>query len=225
MPFVIDPPSSPPLAPPPDDGGLLWELFYESLGFHVEDDLSGDLRRYIEGLCAPLQDTFDLVRPRPGMAGWAILLDPDLCPAWALPFPAMLVGVEITPEMSEEQIRNEIRQPTGWKRGQTESIRIGTRRTLRPVVEGEELFVIVRPRTPEPGRHFIRTLTAQTPEPDRTEWLLEHKLTPAWERVDYAAISGQAFADLTGSKYTTFGPLREALDDFRDLTEALPGEI
>jgi len=205
-------------------GTDLAELFYEGLGFHVEDDTSGDLLKYLQGLSAPLQPTFDLVRPRAGMAGWAILLDPDLCPAWALPFSAQLVGIEVTPEMSEAQLRAEIKQPTGWRRGQTESIRIGLKRTLKPVAE-EELFVIARPRTPEPGRHFIRTLLTQTPDPERTEWLVEHKLTPAWERVDYEAISGETFDEMTGSKYATFAAIAAAFADFEHLAGAAPADL
>lgn len=207
-------------------GGSLAELAYEGLGHHVEDDVSGDLLAYQEGLAAPLQPTFDLIRPREHMAGWAILLNPDLCPAWALPFVATVVGVEITAEMSEEQIRDEIREPTGWRRGQTEPIKIGTRRTLKPVIDGEELLVIVHPGFPGPGYHYIRTLLSQTPEPDRTEWLLERKLTPAWERVDYEAISGVTVADVAASsKWKTVADLASAFPSVKALAEILPTEL
>lgn len=204
-------------------GESLTELFYESLGFHVEDDLGGDLLKYLEGLCAPLQPTYNLVRPREGMTGWAILLDPDLCPAWALPFSAIVVGVEITPEMDETQIRNEIREPTGWKRGQPGSIQIAVRRTLdRDVAEP---LVIIRPNTPEDGRHYVRTLLSQTPEPERTRRVVRSKL-PWWQRLDYEAISGLTYADLEASKYETYAELEASpISSYRALEEALPGEL
>lgn len=199
------------------------DIFYNSLGHHVEDDTSGDLQKLTEGLSLPLQAMYDLVRPRLGQDGWAILLDPDECPAYALPWPAQMVGVRLTPGMTEEQQRNEIREPTGWKRSWIESIKIGTRATLKPVAE-EELRVIVHPRTPEPGRHYIRTLLVQTPEPDRTEWLLEHKLTPAWERIDYASIDATTFDDIAAG-WKTFAALAAAFPTFKDLAEVLPTEL
>jgi hypothetical protein len=205
------------------EAAALADIFYNSLGHHVEDDVSGDLQKLSEGLCLPLQPMYDLVRPRLDQDGWAILLDPDECPAYALPWLAQVVGVRLTPGMSEEQQRNEIRQPTGWKRSWIESIRIGTRATLKPVAE-EELLVIIHPRTPEPGRHYIRTLLAQTPEPDRTEWLLEHKLTPAWERVDYAAIETTTFDDIADS-WKAFAALVAAKPSFKKVAETLPAEL
>jgi hypothetical protein len=222
MPFVIDPPFSPPLPPAPEDASELWELLYSSLGFHVEDDEAQGfaLRKFCESLCAPMQSVYDLVREREGQAGWAIVFDVDNCPAYALPYLAQYVGVQITPEMSEEQIRDEIREPTGWKRGQPESIRIAARRTLT----GEDPLVILRARTPEVGRTFVRTLTANTPDPTRTEAVIRAAL-PAWEVLDYAAIEGVVFDDLTGSEFTTFEDVAAAFPTFRDLTEALPGEL
>jgi hypothetical protein len=211
-------------APPLGDNSQLWELLYESLGFHVDDDATGDLQRFCEAWCAPAQPMYDVAREREdGTPPWSVLFDPDLCPANALPYLAQYVGIVITPEMSEAQIRNEIKQPTGWRRGQTESIRIAARRTLVPV-EDEELFVIIRPRTPEVGRHYVRTLVAQTPTPVRTEAVIRAAL-PAWEVLDYAAISGESFTDLTASKYTTFGAVAAAFPTFQDLTETLPGDL
>lgn len=206
------------------EGPELWELLYDSLGFHVEDDASGDLRKFCEALCSPQEETFQIVRPRPDQAGWALLFDVDECPADALPFLAQFVGVQITSEMSEEQIRNEIREPTGWKRGQPESLRVATRRTLKPVAE-EELLVIIHPRTPEVGRHYIRTLLSQTPEPERTRAVIRAML-PAWEVLDYEAITGVTVADVTASaKWTTVADLSAAFSSVQALTEVLPTEI
>jgi hypothetical protein len=226
MSLVVEPPVSPPLPPAIDDGSELWEQFFGSLGYHQEDDAAnGDaLRMWSEGLMHPLQAMYDLVRPRAGRAGWDILLDPDDAPAYALPFPAMIGGVQLTPEMGEQQQRDEIRQPTGWKRGWLETLQIVTRRTLEPVAD-EELLVIIHAGTPAPGWHYIRTLLSQTPEPDRTKVVLRAKL-PAWERMDYEAIAGPTVADVAAStKWTTVADLAAAFPTVQALTEILPTEL
>lgn len=206
-----------------EEGANLWELLYSSLGFHVEDDEAQDfaLRKFCEALCAPMQPAYDLVREREGSAGWAIVFDADNCPAYALPYLAQFVGVQIVPEMSEEQIRAEIRQPTGWRRGQPESLQIATRRTLT----GEDPLVIIHPRTPEVGVTYIRTLLSQTPDPIRTERVLRAVL-PAWEVLEYEAIEGVTWADVTAStKWETWANLTADFATWQALTEILPTEI
>jgi hypothetical protein len=224
MPITIDPPASPVPAPPTDHGSNLWEQLYEALGYHqVTDPEKGNaLRIFCEGWCSTLQPVYDLVREREDGPAWAILFDVDRCPAASLPYLAQYVGVVITAEMTEEQIRNEIREPTGWARGQLPSSKIATRRTLRSVA-GEELVVIVRPRTPEVGRHYVRTLLSQTPEPDRTERVVRQVL-PAWEVLDYAAIDGVSYADIAAS-YPDFGELADAFDSYGELADLLPTEL
>jgi hypothetical protein len=224
MSLAFDPPASLPLPPPADDSSNLWELVYEAMGFHREDDpaTSYQLQKLCESLCGPYQSIYDLLREREGQKGWAQLLDPDQCPNRWLFYPAQTVGVEITQEMDEQQIRDEIRHPTSWKRGQTESIQIATRRTLKPV-DDEELMVIVRPRTPEVGHHYIRTLLAQTPDPERTEYVVRNAV-PAWELLDYEAIEGVTFADIT-AKFETFGDVAATFPTFKDLAEVLPTEL
>jgi hypothetical protein len=211
------------LDPPLGDGSHLWELLYESLGFHRDDDeaFNFSLRKWCEAECAPLQGVYDLVREREGLSGWAILFGADECPVERLPYLAQYPGVVITPEMDEEQIRNEIREPTGWKRGQPESIRIALRRTLT----GEEPLVIIRPRTPEAGHHYIRTLKSQTPDPERTKRVLREK-TPAWEKLDYEAIDGVTVLDVASSaKWTTVADLAAAWPSVKGLAEILPSDL
>jgi Phage tail protein (Tail_P2_I) len=222
MPIVVEPPASPPLSQPADEGSQLWEVLFKSLGFHQKTDTSGDLQRLCEGLMAPLQKAYDRIREREGRAKGATMLDPDNVEAEGLPYLAQFVGVVPTPEMTEQQLRDEIREPTGWRRGQPEAIRIATRRTLKPVAD-EELLVIIRPRTPEVGHHYVRTLLSQTPDPERTRAVVRENV-PAWEMLDYDAIDGVTFADVT-AKFETFGDLTAAFPTFKDLAEVLPTEL
>lgn len=194
------------------------------MGFHCEDDpgTGYQLQKLCEALCIPYQDVYDLVRERNDQKGWAILLDPDECLAKWLPYLAQYGGVRPTPEMTEAQLRVEIKQPTGWKRGQPESIRVATRRTLKPVA-GEELMVIIRPRTPEVGHHYVRTLLSQTPDPERTRHVVRENV-PAWEMLDYDAIDAVSYADIAAG-YEDYAALASAISDYKTLRELLPSEL
>ena len=221
MPFVIDPPAIPASAPPIDDGVALWEQLYDALGFHREADPDQGyaLRKFCEAWCAAIVPAYDLVRERAdGTAPWGILFDAERCPAESLPYLAQYVGVVITPEMSEEQIRDEIGQPTGWSRGQEASIRIACQRTLTGARR-----VTVRPRTPSPGFHYIRTLAWETPEPDRTEAVLRRSV-PAWEVLDYEAVVGVAWEDVAAS-WADWSTITSTFDSWADLADTLPEEL
>ncbi len=150
----------------------LWELVYshESLGFHLEDDAATgyQLREAVKALCAPYQPVYELLRERGDEpAPFAALLDPDRIPAQWLDFLAQMVGVIPTPEMDEAHLRAEIKQPTGWRRGEAASIKLAAQKTLTGTKR-----VILRARTPEVGHHFIRTLASETPDEERTRKVL-----------------------------------------------------
>jgi hypothetical protein len=226
MPIVIDPPSSPPVLPPADDGSFLWEELYAALGYHRETDAATGyaLRAFCEAWCSTLQPVYEIVRERNDGPAWGILLDVDECPAASLPYLAQYVGMRLTPEMSEEQIREEIREPTGWARGRLPSIRFAGQRTLTG-----SRRVIIRPRTPKVGIHYIRTLLSETPKPSRTEAAFRAAL-PAWEPLDYEAIAGVTWADIVAGwddldDFSDLGDPDDNFDNFADLADTLPDEL
>lgn len=225
MPLVFDPPAAPPLTPPAEDARYLWQLIYDAQGFRKEDDPATgyQLQKLCEALCIPYQDIYDLLREREdGTKPWEILFDPDRCPFKWLRYLSQYVGLVVTPELEgdEAQWRAEIKHPTSWKRGQTDTIRLAARRTLRPVAEGEELRVIIRPRTPNPGEHQIRTWLSQTPEPARTEQILREELA-AWERMEYQAVAGMTYADVKAEE-ASYAAVKADFATYKDLVEALP---
>lgn len=224
MPFVIEPPTNAPLPPPSDDGSQLWEVLYESLGFHQDtDEATGyQLRELCEVLMTPIQRVYDLVREREDRAAGGTMLDPDNVPAEGLPYLGQYVGAKLLPVMDEAQRRMEIKSPSTWKRGQVETIKLIAGRTLT----GEEPVVIVRPRTPEPGRLYVRTLLIQTPNPALVERELLAEGVPAWDVLDYEATTGATVGDLEASKYETVGELETSpIQTVGALEEALPGEL
>lgn len=193
----------------------LAENFYASLGFHRDFDEANDwaLLKYVAAWVAPLDPVYELVRERDGMAPWAILYDPDRCPAESLPYTAQYVGIPVTPEMTETQLRNEIREPTGWARGREPAIRIATQRTLTGTQK-----VVIKSRTPGPGEHYVRVLASECPAPTRTE-LVVRAAVPAWELLDFDVFEGFTYADLKAdvatyaaakAKYPTYGDILDA---------------
>ncbi|HXS32239.1 MAG TPA: phage tail protein [Solirubrobacterales bacterium] len=215
MTVVIDP-----LAPVIGDGSKLWEQLYEALGYHQEADPATGyaLRQFCEGWCGTLQPVHELVRERDDGPAWAILFDVDECPAASLPYLAQYVGVVLTPEMSEADIREAIREPVGWARGRLPAIKISGKPTLTGTRR-----VIVRPRTPVPGAHYIRTLATETPEEERTRVRLRAAV-PAWEVLDYEAIAGVTWEDVAAG-WKDFAALTAAFTDFGDLADTLPTEL
>ena len=224
MTIVLDPPSSPPVEAPGEDASSLWEILYEATGFHRDtDEATGfQLQKLCEALCGPYQPIYDLVRERDGQKGWAVLLDPDECPAQWLDFLSQWVGVIPQPQMIEEQLRAEIRHPTSWKRGESESIELVARRGQK-VESGEAAWIRIRPRTPSAGHTYIRTLLSETPDPTRKERELR-EATPAWELLDYEAIEGVTYADVAAG-WKTYAKLKEAFSTYKDLAHALPDEL
>lgn len=200
----------------------LTELFNEEFGFHTEDDEATDwtLLRFLSGAVKPIEPVYELVRERDdGTPPWGILFDVDECPAGRLPYLAQYPGCILTPEMSEEQIRNEIREPTGWSRGRTPAIKIAGQRSLTGTKR-----VIVRPRTPEVGIHYIRTLASETPDEERTRAVLRAAL-PAWEVLDYTAISGLTLEDLEAAWPKSLAELEGHFTTLADIEDTLPTEL
>lgn len=227
MPFVINPPSSPPLAPSADDGSFLWQLEYDSLGYlkRVDEERDFHLRRWLEAECAPLQPAWDLLRERAdGTPPYGILYDVDRCPAELLPFLALHVGARLTADMDEQQRRDEIRQPTTWRRGDSEkgegesTLKIVLRRTLTG-----SRRVIVREREPDATGIYVRTLKDETPYEDVTAKLAE-EWTVAGLVLDYEAIDGVTWADIAAA-FEDWGEVEETFSSWADLADTLPDEL
>lgn len=221
MAMVIHPPEAPPLPPPPDEGSALWEVLYSSLGFHREtDEATGyQLRQLCEVLMTPYQRVYDLVREREGRAAGGTMLDPDNVPAEGLPYLAQYVGARLLPNMDEAQRRDEIKRPSTWRRGETETIELVVKRELTG-----DAWIRIKPRTPGPGRIYIRVLEAECPSPDRLEATLLNEAIPAWDVLDFAAISAVTYADIEAG-WSTYAEMEEAFDTYKDLEHIVPEDL
>ena len=97
--------------------------------------------------------------------GWQILLDPDRCPAKALPYLAQFVGARLRPDMDEEQRRSAIKEPEGFGRGTPAAIVATARRRLT----GTKFVSLVERYTGLAYRMKIATLESETPDPELTK--------------------------------------------------------
>jgi len=202
-----------------DSDGSVWTgTPGASASTFLGSDTTWPLLKHCAAWMAPAEPIHEIVRERNDSPSWGILFDADECPATELPYTVQYVGVVITPEMSEEQIRNELKEPTGWARGRTRSIKIAGQRALTGTKR-----VIVRPRTPEAGMHYIRTLASETPDEERERKVLRAAV-PAWEVLDYEAISGVSWADIAAS-FKDWSVVKTAFTDWADLADTLPSEL
>lgn len=182
--------------------------------------MTQDLQKFCEALSLPQEIVKELVgEGADGEPAWSLAFDVDNCPASVLPYLAQFVGVVITPEMTEEQIRNEIRKPTGWERGQDASILIAIQRTLTGTK-----WVTLRPNNPETGKTYIATLLSETVSPTRTS-TIARSVVPAWSVLVYEALEGVTVAALSAGKYETVATLSAAFVDVDAVTHILPSEL
>lgn len=106
----------------------------------------------------------EIVSDRDSGPGWQILLDPDECPAAALPYLARFVGAPLTPAMTEAEQRAAISNPEGFGRGTPAAIVAVTKRRLT----GTKTVLLVEFYTGLAYRMKIVTLESETSDPDAT---------------------------------------------------------
>jgi hypothetical protein len=151
----------------PDDVGPVGELIYQRVAplAFADEQLGWALLILCGGLGKPHDLVHELVSDdADGDPGWSALLDPDRCPAQLLPFLAQCVGERIPAGETEEAARERCRTPQGMVRGTNAAIRAAAQRTLT----GTKTVQILE-RTSSAYTLTVITLTAETPDPDRTE--------------------------------------------------------
>jgi hypothetical protein len=94
------------------------------------------------------------------LPAWAVIFDPERCPAEALPYLAQFSGAVLTPEMTEAARRNAIQTPEAFSRGRLASIEAVVKRRLT----GTKAVVVTERYTGDPWRLRIETLESETPD-------------------------------------------------------------
>lgn len=137
-----------------------------------------------------------LVSDRVDEVGWQVLLDPELAPAWALPYLAQYVGAVLEPSLTEAEQRAKIGLPENFKRGTLAAMLQAVKRTLT----GTQT-VLIEERYGSAYSLWVRTYDSETPDPAATEAaVLSQK--PGGLTLVYQSITGQTWGDLNADHAT-----------------------
>lgn len=99
------------------------------------------------------------------LPAWAVIFDPERCPAEALPYLAQFSGAILMPEMDEAARRAAIEVPEAFSRGRLASLEAVAKRRLTGTK-----FVQVDERVGgNSWRLRVTTIEAETPEPEQSE--------------------------------------------------------
>lgn len=150
---------------PPTVGSYAQRL-YDQLSIYTPTDeqLGWPYLIWLGALGAMAQPLDDIVRQRDdGMDGLTAFMDPDLTPDWALPWLAMVAGVQLSIELDPTQQRETIKQSPAKDRGKRSAI-VGAAR--RYTTDPANAYVFIEEQYEgDPYRILVKTLTSQTPDP------------------------------------------------------------
>jgi hypothetical protein len=206
------------LAPEPDHSPWGERLRERTQPLQPDDDQYGWAHAILcETLAQPFLQVAELADPEDPLPPWAPLFSVDLCPAWALPWLAQLVGARLPVGISEDDARTYILEVAGHRAGTSASMTTAVRNTLVPSDPDEPATVWFRERDGSPYRLEVVTLTGETPDPAASlrallafkpgGILLEYRQVDGW---DYQQMTteGGTYAQQT-TTYTSYRNLRE----------------
>jgi P2-related tail formation protein len=145
------------------------QALYDSLEpmQYAEVDTDYALAKYLAGIGAEFQITEDAGRDQGDVPGWANMLDPDLCPSYALGWLAQFAGVMLDPALDDADQRARIKSADGWKRGTVAAMKGAVKAYLTgtQTFAFRERFDVNNPSIDSPYYMDIVTKTSETPNP------------------------------------------------------------
>jgi hypothetical protein len=172
-----------------------------------------------EALAQPYLDVCDLIDPPDPLPPWAPLFSIDLCPDWALPWLAQLVGVRIPAGMSASDARTLIVEVAGHKLGTLESMRTAAMTQLVSSNPSAPPSLWFRERDGSAYHLEVVTLTGETPDPAAlirvitavkpAGLTLEVRQVDAWDYQQLVVEEGAKTYLVFNPKYSTYRRLRE----------------
>ena len=204
MPVFV--PEVPKRAPVPVSSSL-GERAWSYLPRYVRSVDDGTARLVLDSVGATVADSVDvLTRP-------SVQVDPAATPFKRLPWLAAMAGVDIS-GVPDGSLRGWLADPDNYFRGNVETIR----RRVGLTLTGARQVMIVCPHLGDPMRIFVRTLAAETPDPDATLAAIRAEV-PAWlaitAEVDAAGVTYNALAAL----YPTYGAMTATGKTYDELQE------
>lgn len=167
----------------------------------------GDAHRHLtRAMALALERVAEIYDPDEGLPG-APLLDPETCPAWALPWLAQVLGVPLPPGLPEAEARVLVASVGGWARG-TRGALLATAQAL--TTGTHTVFFEERNEDADdpPYSFLIRTLESETPDSAALERALRLQ-KPGGLIMDYGTVAGLTW-DALGGEYATWDDLGAA---------------
>lgn len=164
-----------------------------------------------EALNRSMEQVAEVFDPGGDIPPLAPILDLDLCPGWALPWLAQLVGVRLPAGVSDDDARELIANVSGFARGTPASLQAAASLTLT----GNQTVAFRERDAGDPYRLEVVTLTGETPDPTATQRaLLAQK--PGGIVLSYRTVEGQDWQAVTAK---TWRQARTAYASWRDLRD------
>jgi hypothetical protein len=170
-----------------------------------------------ETLAQPFLQLAELVDPPDPLAPWAPLFDVNLCPDWALPWLAQLVGARLPTGIDEEEARTYILDVAGHRLGTSASMTAAVRSTLVPAHPPTPATVWFRERDGSPYRLEVVTLEGETPDPENSlrvllgfkpgGLVLSFRQVEGWDYQQQTVIGG-TYAEQS-AQFATYRQMRE----------------
>jgi hypothetical protein len=183
-----------------------------------DDELYGWTHALLcEALAQPYLQVMELIDPPEPYPPWGPLFDINVCPAWALPWLAQIVGIRIPAGLSDADARTYIRDAAGHNVGTVKAIRLALQQTLVSAHPPAPPTVYFRERDGSAYRLEVVTIDGETPDPALTQRVLA-AVVPGGLVLSYRSIEGwdyQAQVDQGGTyreqsaQYSTYADLRE----------------
>lgn len=196
---------------------------YDRLFPLTEGDQENDwhLLLYLNAICCVLiEDAWSLITDRDDMTGWAVLLNADLCPAPALQFLSQFVGVKYKPQMTEADLRNAIKVPTGFQRGGKDAIIATAQRFLTGT-----MHVYIKERLFDGGATAwgltVRTRTSQTPDPEAVRSAITLEQKPGGIRLDYDTVEALTYTE-AAALFTDYDEAEAFFDTYDEAATYIP---
>jgi hypothetical protein len=202
---------------PPDHSPFGERLRERTQPLALDDESYGFAHAYLsEALSRPYLEVQEVFDPEGDVPPVAPLLDIDLCPDWALPWLAQLIGAAIPVGMPPDTARELIRNVAGFRRGTPAAIRAAASFFLT----GSKTVFFNERFANDAYRLGVVTLTAETPNPAQVQAaILAQK--PGGILLSYSAIAGQTYRAVL-TEVDSYREMRSEWATYRDVRDHLP---
>jgi hypothetical protein len=202
---------------PPDHSPFGERLRERTQPLALDDASHGFAHAYLsEALSRPYLEVQEIFDPEGDVPPVAPLLDIDLCPDWALPWLAQLIGAAIPVGMPPDTARELIRNVAGFRRGTPAAIRAAASFFLT----GSKTVFFNERFANDAYRLGVVTLTAETPNPAQVQAaILAQK--PGGILLSYSAIAGQTYRAVL-TEVDSYREMRSEWATYRDVRDHLP---